>query len=62
MWTPEDSTRAARADSIDLAKDYHRRLGNMESYQSCMAKAKGVEAPARAVIEQACARSHPGGR
>jgi hypothetical protein len=61
MWPTQDSVRAAREDSIELAQDYNMRRGAMETYESCMAKAKGLEPGPRAVIEQACARSRPGG-
>jgi len=63
IWTPDDSARAARQDSIELAHDYYERLSHMETYESCMAKAKGLEPGPRAVIEQACNRSsRPRGR
>jgi hypothetical protein len=43
-------------DSIQEARAYARRQQSMESYESCMAKADGLEEPARTTIRQACAR------
>lgn len=44
-------------DSIHEADLFHRRQSSMESYESCMEKAKVLEPPARAAIEAACKRS-----
>jgi len=58
--TVEDSIRIARDDSIALAKDYNQRLGSMESYASCMQKAKAGDAQVRPVLEAACKRARGG--
>jgi len=43
-------------DSIQEAQAYARRQRSMESYESCVAKAKDLEEPARTTIQQACGR------
>jgi len=53
----EDSIREAHDDSVALAKDYHQRLGSMESYASCMQKAKAADPQVRPTIEAACKRA-----
>jgi hypothetical protein len=55
--TAEDSIREARDDSIALAKDYHQRLGSMESYASCIQKTKNADPQIRPTLEAACKRS-----
>lgn len=56
---PMDPLEAVR-DSVQEAELYHRRIESMESYESCMAKARVLDPPARASIEAACKRSHGG--
>jgi hypothetical protein len=48
---------AEARDSIQEADLYHRRQRSMESLESCMAKAKGLEPAVRATIETACKRA-----
>lgn len=48
-------------DSIREADLFRQRQQSMESYESCMRKAKGLEEPARTMIENACKRSRGGG-
>jgi hypothetical protein len=55
--TVEDSIRMAREDSTALATDYHQRLGSMETYASCMQKAKAADPEQRPVLEGACKRA-----
>jgi hypothetical protein len=43
-------------DSIQEARAFARRQQSMESYESCVAKAEGLEEPARTTIRQACGR------
>jgi hypothetical protein len=52
--SPQDSARAAIDDSISEARLFNRRLANMDSYASCMAKTKSADPPQRAVLEAAC--------
>ena len=54
----EDSILAAREDSIHEAELFKQRSAQMESYESCMAKARRLEPPeVRAPIIAACGRS-----
>jgi hypothetical protein len=50
---------SAEQDSINEARFYTHRLQSMESYESCVRKAAAADPPVRAVLEAACARSHP---
>lgn len=47
-------------DSINEANLYRQRQQSMETYESCMRKAKGLEQPVRTTIENACKRSSRG--
>jgi len=55
--SPADSLLAEQHDSIHEAELYQQRQQSMETYESCMAKARGLEPPVRATIEAACKRS-----
>ncbi|MFL5382850.1 MAG: hypothetical protein ACJ8GN_10085 [Longimicrobiaceae bacterium] len=53
MPTPEQ-------DSAQEAAFYARRQQSMESYESCVAKVRDVEEPARSTLVAACARTRAG--
>ncbi|HET7232597.1 MAG TPA: hypothetical protein VFJ16_21485 [Longimicrobium sp.] len=53
---PPRDPLAEAEDSIAEAQLFHKRQQSMESYASCMEKAKGLEPGPRAVIEAACKR------
>ncbi|HEU4561615.1 MAG TPA: hypothetical protein VFS20_27565 [Longimicrobium sp.] len=50
-----DPLEVAR-DSMQEAELYRQRQQSMESYESCMRKARGLDPPQRAMIETACKR------
>jgi hypothetical protein len=54
MPTPEQ-------DSAQEAALYARRQQSMESYESCVAKVRDVEEPARSTLMAACRRTRGGG-
>lgn len=50
MLTPEQ-------DSAQEAEAFARRQQSMESYESCVAKIRGIEEPVRSTLMEACGRS-----
>jgi len=44
-------------DSIQEAQAFARRQQSMETYESCVAKVKGIEEPIHTTLMEACARS-----
>ncbi len=48
-------------DSIQEARAYARRQQSMESYESCVAKVRGIEEPIRSTLIEACGRSRSRG-